>query len=100
MRLSGNSLLTQLKVFFKEVYCAKPKSSRNSSIEVGKFCQAPSPGRQFNFGQYEMVCVPGVLFDIQAFVVCRDFALPPGYTPTMGNPLLDHQYGEKNPLVG
>ena len=27
-------LYSQLKVFFAEVYCAKPKSSRNSSIEV------------------------------------------------------------------
>ena len=28
-------LYSQLKIFFAEVYCAKPKSSRNSSIEVG-----------------------------------------------------------------
>eukprot|EP00750_Incisomonas_marina_P021640 INCI4604.2.p1 GENE.INCI4604.2~~INCI4604.2.p1 ORF type:complete len:423 (-),score=75.40 INCI4604.2:39-1307(-) len=61
-------LYSQLKIFFAEVYCAKPKSSRNSSIE--------------------------------AFVVCRGFKLPDGYTPTMGNPMLDHHYGEQNPLVG
>lgn len=29
-------LYSQLKIFFTEVYCAKPKSSRNSSIEVCK----------------------------------------------------------------
>jgi len=37
-------LNTQLAIFFKEVYCTKPKSSRNSSIEafiVGKCFQIP-----------------------------------------------------------
>jgi tRNA (cytidine32/guanosine34-2'-O)-methyltransferase len=43
-------LYSQLKLFFPEVYVAKPRSSRNSSIE--------------------------------AFVVCRGFTSPPGFSPT------------------
>lgn len=43
-------LYTQLKTFFPEVTCAKPKSSRNSSIE--------------------------------AFVVCKGYAPPAGFSPS------------------
>lgn len=43
-------LYSQLRLLFPEVYIAKPKSSRNSSIE--------------------------------AFVVCRRFAPPPGLSPS------------------
>ncbi|XP_066956076.1 tRNA (cytidine(32)/guanosine(34)-2'-O)-methyltransferase-like [Macrobrachium rosenbergii] len=53
-------LYSQLKVFFRYVSVAKPRSSRNSSIE--------------------------------SFVVCKDYGPPPGYVPTMVNPLLDHSY--------
>lgn len=53
-------LYSQLKIFFRYVSVAKPRSSRNSSIE--------------------------------SFVVCKDYAAPPGYVPTMVNPLLDHSY--------
>ncbi|XP_059805493.1 putative tRNA (cytidine(32)/guanosine(34)-2'-O)-methyltransferase isoform X2 [Hypanus sabinus] len=53
-------LYSQLRLFFSDVTCAKPRSSRNSSIE--------------------------------AFVVCRGYAPPPGYVPNMSNPLLDHCY--------
>ncbi|KAF6252007.1 FtsJ-like methyltransferase-domain-containing protein [Scenedesmus sp. NREL 46B-D3] len=42
-------MYSQLRVFFSEVFCAKPRSSRNSSIE--------------------------------AFVVCRGYATPPGFQP-------------------
>ena len=52
-------LYSQLKIFFPRVTCAKPRSSRNSSIE--------------------------------AFVVCQGYNPPPGYIPTMANPLLDHK---------
>lgn len=54
-------LYSQLGVFFEKVYCTKPKSSRNASIE--------------------------------AFVVCKNFAPPKDYIPTMINPLMDHSYG-------
>ncbi|KAM4663896.1 tRNA (cytidine(32)/guanosine(34)-2'-O)-methyltransferase isoform 1-T2 [Discoglossus pictus] len=36
-------LYSQLKIFFKEVTCAKPRSSRNSSIEAFVVCQSYSP---------------------------------------------------------
>ncbi|KHN74719.1 Putative tRNA (cytidine(32)/guanosine(34)-2'-O)-methyltransferase [Toxocara canis] len=62
-------LYAQLKFFFDEVYCAKPRSSRQSSCE--------------------------------AFVVCKRFHLPPGYTPTMENPMFAPDYDETvNSLQG
>ncbi|XP_065509399.1 tRNA (cytidine(32)/guanosine(34)-2'-O)-methyltransferase [Caloenas nicobarica] len=62
-------LYSQLRVFFPEVSCAKPRSSRNSSIE--------------------------------AFVVCRGYAPPEGFVPTMDNPLLDPDAGAcPCPLAG
>uniref|UniRef100_H3ANP9 Putative tRNA (cytidine(32)/guanosine(34)-2'-O)-methyltransferase n=1 Tax=Latimeria chalumnae TaxID=7897 RepID=H3ANP9_LATCH len=36
-------LYSQLKIFFSEVTCAKPRSSRNSSIEAFVVCQGYSP---------------------------------------------------------
>ncbi|EYC27355.1 hypothetical protein Y032_0009g669 [Ancylostoma ceylanicum] len=36
-------LYAQLKIFFKEVYCAKPKSSRQSSCEAFVVCRHYSP---------------------------------------------------------
>jgi len=61
-------LYSQLRIFFPIVSIAKPRSSRNSSIE--------------------------------AFVVCQGYSPPPGYTPNMLNPLLDHQYTDFNQLEG
>jgi len=61
-------LYSQLRLFFPSVTVAKPRSSRNSSIE--------------------------------AFVVCQGYAPPPGYIPTMANPLLDHSYTDFNELEG
>ncbi|KAJ3268918.1 putative tRNA (cytidine(32)/guanosine(34)-2'-O)-methyltransferase [Borealophlyctis nickersoniae] len=37
---------------------------------------------------------------IEAFIVCQNYTPPPGYTPTMINPLLDHTYGPDNQLTG
>ena len=31
----------------------------------------------------------------ESFVVCENFKLPPGYKPTMYNPLLNHSYEEQ-----
>lgn len=61
-------LYSQLRMFFPIVTIAKPRSSRNSSIE--------------------------------AFVVCQGYTPPPGYVPTMLNPLLDHKYTDFNELEG
>lgn len=52
-------LYSQLRVFFAEVTVAKPKSSRNSSIE--------------------------------SFVVCRRYAPPDGFVPSMTKFFLDHK---------
>lgn len=72
-------LFSQLKIFFPEVTCAKPRSSRNSSI-----------GEPYGQWVYSMItsCVPS-----EAFVVCRHYSPPKGYKPTMSNPLLDLKYG-------
>lgn len=61
-------LYSQLRCFFKEVTVAKPKSSRNSSIE--------------------------------SFVVCRCYAPPESFTPSMSYLRLDHKYGGNNQLIG
>ena len=61
-------LFAQLRLFFDDVTVAKPRSSRNSSIE--------------------------------AFVVCEGYSPPPGYIPSMVNPLLDHTYTDFDSLEG
>jgi tRNA (cytidine32/guanosine34-2'-O)-methyltransferase len=37
---------------------------------------------------------------IEAFIVCKGFSLPQGYTPVMSNPLLDYPYCDQNELTG
>jgi len=37
---------------------------------------------------------------IESFVVCRQYAPPPSFVPSMVNPLLDSDYGEGNELQG
>ncbi|XP_076675937.1 tRNA methyltransferase 7-32 [Andrena cerasifolii] len=61
-------LYSQLKIFFPYVYCTKPSSSRNSSIE--------------------------------AFVVCKGYSPPKGYTPHMLNPLLTQKPCDFTKLAG
>lgn len=61
-------LYQQLRLFFPRVIVAKPRSSRNSSIE--------------------------------AFVVCKGYSPPPGYIPTMANPLLNNTPIDKSSLEG
>jgi tRNA (cytidine32/guanosine34-2'-O)-methyltransferase len=41
-----DQLYSQLRVFFPQVFCAKPRSSRNSSIEAFVVCKGytPPPG--------------------------------------------------------
>ncbi|GCC48749.1 hypothetical protein chiPu_0032660, partial [Chiloscyllium punctatum] len=40
-------LYSQLKIFFKEVTCAKPRSSRNSSIEAFVVCHGYTPPKGY-----------------------------------------------------
>ena len=81
-------LFSQLRIFFPEVTIAKPKSSRNSSIEAFVVCQkyAPPEVRKESSGNEQIVCT---------FVGFQQ-----GYTPTMINPLLDHTYTDFNQLTG
>lgn len=37
---------------------------------------------------------------IEAFVICQNYKTPPGYIPTMVNPLLDHKYCDFNQFTG
>ena len=39
-------------------------------------------------------------FSIESFVVCQGYCQPPGYVPTMINPLLDHTYTDFDQLEG
>ena len=48
-------LYSQLKLFFTEVTCAKPKSSRNSSIEAFVVCQGYRPPEGFEPGALRRV---------------------------------------------
>lgn len=84
-------LYSQLKIFFSGVTCAKPRSSRNSSI--GKLTDhaapPPAPIRIIYMSVLTNVCVC-----VEAFVVCQNYSPPEGYVPNMSNPLLDHSYGK------
>ena len=57
----------QLKFFFEEVYCAKPASSRNSSIGI-------------------------FLFILESFVVCKKYCPPKDFVYDMNQPLLSYTY--------
>ena len=69
-------------MFFPEVTCAKPRSSRNSSI-----------------GELWLPCfmITSSCASSEAFVVCQHYTPPKGYKPTMSNPLLDLKYSELQP---
>ncbi|XP_014881396.1 tRNA (cytidine(32)/guanosine(34)-2'-O)-methyltransferase isoform X1 [Poecilia latipinna] len=76
-------LYSQLKIFFSSVTCAKPRSSRNSSIGE------PSPlGPITEHLQLET----SPTFLLESFVVCQNYSPPEGYIPNMSNPLLDQSY--------
>jgi tRNA (cytidine32/guanosine34-2'-O)-methyltransferase len=69
-------LYSQLRLFFEHVVCAKPKSSRNSSLGPWRL-----PRR---------LCV---LMCAESFVVCQNYRPPAGYVPRLIPPLLDAAYG-------
>ncbi|RKP17747.1 FtsJ-domain-containing protein [Rozella allomycis CSF55] len=78
-----NILFAQLRVFFKEVYCAKPRSSRDSSIESFVVCIGYNPPKGYKpvmldpfldstpefFEQLE-----GVNREVVPFVACGDLS--------------------------
>ncbi|KAJ1365895.1 hypothetical protein KIN20_026362 [Parelaphostrongylus tenuis] len=77
-------LYAQLKIFFKEVYCAKPKSSRLSSCEAFVVCKGYSPPDGYEptlehplFSNYHGVSsdsLRGVNRVIVPFVACGDLS--------------------------
>ena len=77
-------LFAQLQLFFDCVACCKPRSSRNSSI-----------GERVGAWHISMhiVLSASLCLSAEAFVVCQGYRPPPGYVPTMANPLLGLRYG-------
>lgn len=76
-------LYAQLRIFFREVSCCKPKSSRNSSMEAFVVCRGFSVPEGFNVDKFNL-CLSGVYspdqFDTQAeaeivpFLACGDLS--------------------------
>ncbi|XP_014478355.1 PREDICTED: putative tRNA (cytidine(32)/guanosine(34)-2'-O)-methyltransferase [Dinoponera quadriceps] len=75
-------LFAQLRLFFPYVYCAKPSSSRNSSIEAFMVCKKYSPPEGYEphmmnplltYEPCDFHKLTGVNRIIVPFVVCGDF---------------------------
>lgn len=78
-------LFSQLRIFFPYVYCAKPSSSRNSSIEAFVVCKNYSPPDGYEphmmnplltHEQCDFKWLEGINKIIVPFVVCGDFNIP------------------------
>lgn len=78
-------LYSQLKVFFKQVYCTKPRSSRNSSIEAFVVCKNYDPPEGYQPHMLNPLLthvhcdfdqLTGVNRYIVPFVVCGDLSQP------------------------
>lgn len=78
-------LFAQLRIFFSYVYCAKPSSSRNSSIEAFVVCKNYSPPEGYEPHMLNPLLkhepcdfqkLTGVNRVIVPFVVCGDFSQP------------------------
>lgn len=78
-------LFAQLRIFFSYVYCAKPSSSRNSSIEAFVVCKNYSPPDGYEPHMLNPLLthepcdfqkLTGVNRVIVPFVVCGDFSTP------------------------
>ncbi|XP_012265683.2 putative tRNA (cytidine(32)/guanosine(34)-2'-O)-methyltransferase [Athalia rosae] len=78
-------LYSQLKVFFKHVFCTKPRSSRNSSIEAFVVCKDYSPPEGYEPHMLNPLLthehcdfdqLTGVNRYVVPFVVCGDLSQP------------------------
>lgn len=91
-------IYSQLRVFFSKVLCAKPRSSRNSSIGQWGEDQYESGTHpaQSRGGSHPSLYLPPT----EAFAVCQGYDPPQGFLPDLTKPLLDHSYGEsKSPVL-
>ncbi|SCV72072.1 BQ2448_4766 [Microbotryum intermedium] len=102
-------LYDQLRCFFENVTCAKPRSSRNSSM--GQCIHPKSP---YTSVVADVTCLHRHSASTEAFVVCEHFRS--GFNPDLSKPLLDFSYtpspvdpvnpsnlnldGSKNTLLG
>ena len=87
-------LYAQLRVFFKEVSCCKPKSSRNSSMEAFVVCRGFSVPEGFDVNQFSLslsgVYTPDQFHsqreaEIVPFLACGDLS---GYDSDRSYPLV------------
>ena len=87
-------LYAQLRVFFKEVSCCKPKSSRNSSMEAFVVCRGFSIPEGFDVNQFSLslsgVYTPDQFHsqreaEIVPFLACGDLS---GYDSDRSYPLV------------
>ena len=93
-------LYAQLRIFFHEVACCKPKSSRNSSMEAFVVCRGFEVPEGFDVNQFEL-CLSGVYsprqFHSEAeshivpFLACGDLS---GYDSDKSYPLESLVYQE------
>ena len=90
----------QLKLLFRNVVCAKPRSSRNSSIESFMVCRNFEPPKGFREIKLDQTA-PGVpsgcreLDKVIKFVACGDLS---GYDSDKTYPLEADKHNHKDPV--
>lgn len=103
-------LYSQLKIFFPEVTCAKPKSSRNSSIGARRSIRR----RRARAGETRAAAAATPTTDprlrrvrrrAEAFIVCRGYAPPDGFQPSHLTRVLEeraiaHGAGDNGAAIG
>jgi tRNA (cytidine32/guanosine34-2'-O)-methyltransferase len=74
-------------------FVAKIFRGKDMSLLVAQMC---------HFFKDVMICKPRSSRDssIEAFILCRKYAPPEGYVPTMIDPMLDYQYGPEHQELG
>ncbi|XP_015190563.1 PREDICTED: putative tRNA (cytidine(32)/guanosine(34)-2'-O)-methyltransferase, partial [Polistes dominula] len=103
-------LYSQLKIFFPYVYCAKPSSSRNSSIEAFVVCKDYSPPEGYKphmlnplltHEKCNFDLLLGINRLIVPFVVCGDLNQPDSdtsYSFTIGEEKITHYEAVQKPI--
>ncbi|XP_012280295.1 putative tRNA (cytidine(32)/guanosine(34)-2'-O)-methyltransferase [Orussus abietinus] len=103
-------LYSQLKIFFTFVYCAKPRSSRNSSIEAFVVCKDYFPPEGYEphmlnplltHKPYDVAELTGINRSFVPFVVCGDLSQPDSdtcYPLNLGNEEYEHREPNMQPI--